>query len=118
MNADCAHLSEQPGLLGRSILMRPKVARGYTLQKGSMIRMCQDTCKSACPVSALGPRLKNNFTACLSYGPSTAIHPHARIWICAGGRAFRQTIIRRNRVELFLTVTFNQKRQPQAITRG
>jgi hypothetical protein len=58
MNADCAHLSEQPGLLGCSILMRPKVARGYTLQKGSMIRMCQDTCKSACPVSALGPRQK------------------------------------------------------------
>jgi hypothetical protein len=58
MNADCAHLSEQPGLLGRSVLMRQKVVRGYTLQKGPMIRMCQGICKPARLVSALGPRQK------------------------------------------------------------
>jgi hypothetical protein len=28
---------------------------------------------------------KNNSTPCLSYGPSTALHPSARIPICAGG---------------------------------
>ena len=30
---------------------------------------------------------KNNSTSCLSYGPSTALHPPTRISICAGGCA-------------------------------
>jgi hypothetical protein len=34
MNADCAHLSEQSGLLDCSTVKRQKVARGYTPQKG------------------------------------------------------------------------------------
>jgi hypothetical protein len=52
MNADCAHLSEQPGLLGCSLFMRQKAARGYTLQKGPMVRMCQSIYKPACLVGA------------------------------------------------------------------
>jgi hypothetical protein len=38
MNADFAHLSEQPGLLGCPLVMRQKGAQGYTLQKGARIR--------------------------------------------------------------------------------
>jgi hypothetical protein len=30
---------------------------------------------------------KNNSTSCLSYGPSTSLHPPTRIPICAGGCA-------------------------------
>ena len=76
MNADCAHLSEQPGLLGCSVFMRQKVARGYTLQKGPMIRMCQGFCKLACRVSALGPRQKIiSPLACLEARLLRYIHP-------------------------------------------
>jgi len=118
MNADCAHLSEQPGLLGCSLFMRQKAARGYTLQKEPMVRMCEGICKPAHLVIALGPRQKIiPPLACLMARLLRYIHPHVSRYAQLDVPC-RQTIIRRNRVELFLTVTLNQKRQPRAITRG
>jgi uncharacterized protein (DUF302 family) len=52
---------------------------------------------------------KNNFTSCLSYGPPTALHPPTRTRYAQADVPCRQTIIRRNRVELFVAVTLKEK---------